>query len=258
MPDFKCPKCGAILQVKPGTQMATCSFCGTVTYIDRSSALFFYLLPFSIDENAAKGIFKRWTAGPAQAKDLETTAKITKITKEFFPVFRFRRTVAGRENVYAKPAKGTLLPGMQNLVIPPGNLVAYDEKASVGDAEVILPDIVIDSYLPELTGNAIDQSLVYFPIYEITYEYKNKTYNAVIDGSSGEVHTTSSPTRSSLAYIAVMGLAFALGLLGGLLGVFVNWLFFILIIAGFFAGKLLAARVVAREKPAVPEVKNNG
>ena len=255
MPDFKCPKCGAVLQVKPGTQMTTCAFCGTVTYIDRSSALFFYLLPFSINENAAKGIFKRWTAGPAQAKDLEATAKITKITKEFFPVFRFRRTVAGRETVLVKPAKGTLLPGMQNLVIPPGKVEVYDDKTSPGNAETIQPDITIDSYLPELPGEAIDQSLVYFPIYEVAYDYADKSYNAVIDGSSGAVHVTSSPTRSSVAYIAVMGLALALGLLGGVLGMLVNPIFFILILAGFFAGKLLAGKVVSREKPAAAEAK---
>ncbi|RBQ23157.1 MAG: hypothetical protein ALMCE001_19250 [Methanocorpusculum sp. MCE] len=254
MPDFQCPKCGAALLVKPGTQMATCSFCGTVTYIDRSSALFFYLLPFSIDESAAKGIFKRWTAGPAQAKDLEAAANITKLTKEFFPVFRFRRTVNGRETVFAKPAKGTVLPGMQDLTIPPGNTVVYDAKASTGDADVIQPDIAIDTYLPELTGTPIDQALVYFPIYEIAYEYLGTPYQAVIDGSSGAVYTTSSPTRSSSAYIAVMGLAFTLGLLGSILGVMVNPIFFFLIIAGFFAGKLLAGKVVERQKPA-KEVK---
>ncbi len=228
MPDFKCPKCGAVLQVKPGTQMATCPFCDTVTYIDRSSALFFYLLPFSIDENAAKGIFKRWTAGPAQAKDLESTAKITKLTKEFFPVFRFRRTVNGKETVFAKPAKGTPLPGMQDLTIPPGNIVVYDAKTSTGGAEVIQPDIALDSYLPELAGTSIDQALVYFPIYEISYDYKGSSYQAVIDGSSGAVYTTSSPTRSSGAYIAVMGLAFTLGLLGWALGIIVNPVFFIM------------------------------
>jgi len=235
--------------------MATCPFCDTVTYIDRSSALFFYLLPFSIDENAAKGIFKRWTAGPAQAKDLESTVKITKLTKEFFPVFRFRRTVNGKETVFAKPAKGTLLPGMQDLTIPPGNIVVYDANTSAGNAEVIQPDIAIDSYLPELTGTPIDQALVYFPIYEISYDYKGSSYQAVIDGSSGAVNTTSFPTRSSGAYIVVMGLAFVLGLLGGVLGMMVSPIFFILIIGGFLAGKLNTGKVVEREKPASTGVK---
>ena len=115
MPQFSCPKCGAALAVDPGTQIAKCQFCGTVTYVDRSEALFYYLLPFTIDEVKAKGIFKRWTAGPAMAKELENGCKITKIVKEFFPVFRFRRSVNKSEKVFVRPARGTTLPGMHNL-----------------------------------------------------------------------------------------------------------------------------------------------
>lgn len=250
MPEFTCPKCGAVLPVKPGTQMTTCSYCGTTTYIDRSSALFFYLLPFSIEEAAAKGIFKRWTAGPAYAKDLEASAKITRLAKEYFPVFRFRRMVNGKEQVSVKPARGTLLPGMQNLAVPPGNMVIYDSSVSTAGAEVLQPDISIDSYIPELTGDAIDQALVYFPLYEIEYTYNGTPYSVVIDGSSGNVSSTDAPKRGSASYVGVMGLAFVLGLMGGLLGVFVNPVFFVLIIAGVFVGKILAHQVVKREKVA--------
>ncbi|MDO5844947.1 MAG: hypothetical protein Q4Q53_07375 [Methanocorpusculum sp.] len=249
---FKCPKCGADLDVKPGSQMATCSFCGTVTYIDRSSALFFYLLPFSIEENAAKGIFKRWSAGPAYPKDMETSAKVTKMVKEYFPVFRFRRTVNSKEDVEVKPAKGTVLPGMQNLVIPPGSMEIYNSKSMLGNASVIEPDIGIDSYAEQLPGEAIDQSLVYFPIYEVTYDYKGKSYETVIDGSSGKVYSGSAPKRSSTSYMMVIGLAFALGFLGGILGLMVFPGFLVLIVVGSFAGKILGNRVVQRQKVSAP------
>lgn len=244
---FKCPKCGADLNVKPGSQTTACSFCGTVTYIDRRYALFFYLLPFSIDENAAKGIFKRWSAGPAYPKDMEASAKVTKISKEYFPVFRFRRTVSGKEEVLVRPAKGTVLPGMQNLVIPPGAMEIYNSKEMLNGAQAIEPDISIDSYIEELKGDAIDQSIVYFPIYETSYEYKGKTYDVVIDGSSGRVYSSNAPKRSSASYVGVILLAFALGLVGGLLGAIVNPVFFLLIIVGFFAGKILGHKVVKRK-----------
>jgi hypothetical protein len=243
---FPCPKCGAALSVKPGMQTATCSYCSTATYIDRSSALFYYILPFSIDSEKAKGIFRRWTAGPELAKELETEANITNITKEYFPVFRFRRSEGGQEQVIVKPARGTTLPGMQRLVIPPGNITAYDASFSPGDAAVLPADISIDSYLDELPGTAIDQALVYFPVYRIIYEFRGETYGIVLDGSSGSVYSSHAPGRSPVSYLAVMGIAFVPAFAGGFLMMTVSPVFFLLIIAGFAAGKILGTRVAAK------------
>lgn len=250
MVTFTCPKCGAALPVKPGTQLAVCSFCGTPSYIDRREALFFYILPFTISEEAACGIFKRWTAGPACPKDMEASASITSLKKEYFPVFRFRRTVNGKEQVFSRPARGTLLPGMQNLEIPPGDMLIFDSQAKAGGADVLPPDIAVDIYLPELPGTPIDQSLVYFPIYELKYRYGGADYEMVIDGSSGRTSVATSPKRSSVSYIAVMVLAFLLGFLGVLLGFLITPVFFILIVVGIFAGKILAHQVVRRGKTA--------
>lgn len=251
MSSLPCPKCGAMMNIKPGVQITACSYCDTITYIDRSSALFFYILPFTIDETKAKGIFKRWTANPEMAKELELGANITSFKKEYFPVFRFRRTVNGKEQMIVKPARGTVLPGMQNLIIPPGNIAAFDANFDTKGAEVLPADISIDSYIPEMPGTAIDQALVYFPIYQITFEFQNETYETVIDGSSGAVHASRAPGRSSASYIAVMGLAFVLALIGGLLTMLVSPIFFILIIAGFFAGKILGTHVT--KKPEVSQ-----
>ncbi|MBO7388037.1 MAG: hypothetical protein J6T90_00540 [Methanomicrobium sp.] len=256
MPQFSCPKCGAALAVDPGTQIAKCQFCGTVTYVDRSEALFYYLLPFTIDEVKARGIFKRWTAGPSMAKELENGCKITKIVKEFFPVFRFRRSVNKSEKVFVRPARGTTLPGMHNLEIPPGGEVIYDDKVSIGDARQIDPDISIGSYIGEMPGNAIDQALVYFPIYEMTYEFEGKSYDVVIDGSSGRVYSGPSPSRGSAQYMAVMGVSFVLGLIGGYLACSIHVLFIVLAAGGLFAGRYMAQQVVTK-KPA-PAVAGGG
>ena len=251
MSDFPCPKCGAALKIPPGTQMATCSYCGTVTYIDRSTVLFYYILPFTVTDDKARAIFRRWTAGPEKAKELETGAQITACIKEYFPVFRFRRTVAGREQVLIKPARGTVLPGMRNLTIPPGNLVVYDAAFQLGDAAVLQPDISIATYLPELSGTAIDQALVYFPIYRILYQFAGESYEIVLDGSSGAVYAGPVPGRSSVSYASVMALAFLLAAVGGFLMITVSLIFGVLILAGFFAGKILGTRIA--QKPGVPE-----
>ena len=250
MPTFTCPKCGSELAVKPGTQMAKCSFCGTISYIDRSSALFFYILPFDMDEEMVKGVFKRWAANPAHPKDMEGIARITTVRKEYFPVFKFRRTVSGKEQVVVKPARSTLLPGMRNLVIPPGDMQIFDSTVSTAGADVLHPDLAVDSYLPELPGDAIDQSVVYFPIYEIACTYKNREYAVVIDGFSGNVSATEEPTESSVKYGGVLALSFILGALGVVLGFLVTPIFFLLIVAGFLVGKILGHLVVKRRKRA--------
>lgn len=248
MPTFTCPKCGSELPVKPGTQMAKCSFCGTISYIDRSSALFFYILPFKMDETTIKSVFKRWTANPAHPKDMEGLAKITAVKKEYFPVFRFRRTVDGNETVLVKPARGTLLPGMHSLEIPPGDMAVFDNTVSTAGAEVLHPDLTIDTYLEELQGTAIDQAVVYFPIYELSYSYKDKEYHIVVDGTSGNISATEEPTQSSIKYGGVLAVAFLCGGLGVVLGYYVFPVFYLLILLGLLLGKLLGHMVVRRKK----------
>jgi len=248
MPTFTCPKCGSELSVKPGTTMAKCSYCGTISYIDRSSALFFYILPFKMDETMVKAVFKRWTANPAHPKDMENLTKITSLKKEYFPVFRFRRTVEGKENVLVKPARGTLLPGMHSLEIPPGDMQIFDNTVSTTGTEVLHPDLTIDTYIKDMPGTAIDQSVVYFPIYELSYSYKEKEYNVVIDGTSGNISSTEEPAEHSVKYGGVIALSLILGALGIILGFYVHWLFFLLILAGLLLGKILGHLVVRRKK----------
>jgi len=248
MPTFTCPKCGSELPVKPGTQMAKCSFCGTISYIDRSSALFFYILPFKMDETTIRGVFKRWTANPAHPKDMEELAKITSLKKEYFPVFRFRRTENNQEKSIVMPARNTLLPGMHSLEIPPGDMAVFDNTVSTTGTEVLHPDLTIDTYLADLPGTAIDQSVVYFPIYEVSYSYKDKEYNIVVDGASGNISATEEPIQSSAKYGGVLGVSLLCGVLGVVLGYYVFPVFYLLILFGLLIGKILGHMVVKRKK----------
>ncbi|HJJ35954.1 MAG TPA: hypothetical protein O0X27_02130 [Methanocorpusculum sp.] len=248
MPQFTCPRCGAPLEVNSGTHIVTCPNCQTPTYIDRRGAIFFYQIPFSLDEKQANGVFKRWTAGPDRAKDLELTVKITQFKKEYFPVFSFKRSVDGKDTMAVYPARSTLLPGMHLLRIPPGDLTPY--TGGTLDAPILEPDVPIDSCMESLAGTAISQSLIYFPIYEVEYTYKGQTFSLVIDGSSGDIFTGVSPNRSSASFVGVMGLATLIGFVGALLGCFVSPIFFLICIGGLFAGKILG-HAVAKDKKAV-------
>ncbi len=235
MVEMKCPKCGASFEYEPGMKFKKCDYCGTMIYIDKSRVMFYYIIPFSLSREQAESTFRRWAAGPTKEKGLDT-ARIKSIKKMYFPVYRFVRTISGRDADIIKPAKTTLLPGMSNLKLPPGNMQIFDASFNVDDAEVIQPDQSMDTYLPNLPGEAKEQEIVYFPLYEIRYEFNGQEYNALVDGSSGEVFSSYYPTRSSAPYMILGATAYILSIIGAAGGTMVSGAFWFLTLAGLLVG----------------------
>ncbi|MDD4299563.1 MAG: hypothetical protein PHO78_02775 [Methanomicrobium sp.] len=254
MSSFACPKCGGDVNVSTGIHLTSCKYCGTTVFVDRSGVMFYYVLPFFITDEKAKGIFKRWTANPHADKELESKAKIIAISKQYFPVYQFRRDVNGKEKIDIKPAKGTILPGMNNLLIPAGDIRIFDESFKPGDAKVLDVDFGMDAYINDLEGVGKEQALVYFPIYEVDYEFEGQSYKVVIDGSSGKVYSSNYPARSSIPYGLVALGSFGLAFVGGLLGILVSFVFYVLVAAAFFTGYYFAMKVTKTpEMPGEPQ-----
>ena len=218
MVTLKCPKCGAPFEYEPGMKFKKCEYCGTMIYIDKSRVMFYYIIPFSIGDGEVASLFKRWASGSRMAKGLENSL-IKSINKLYFPVYRFVRDVNNKEKVIIKPANTTLLSGLTNLKIPPGNMKIFDTNFNTGNAKVVQPELSMDTYLKGLPGNAKEQELVFFPIYEVRYEFNGKEYSVVMDGSTGEIFTSYYPPRSSLPYIFIGSVVFILSLIGASLAV---------------------------------------
>lgn len=244
MTAFTCPQCGAPIPISPRITFHTCEFCNTTSFIDRSGVMFYYLIPFTIEEDPAQQIFMRWLKSPQMVKDLDKSAKITTNKKIYFPLYLFTRMVEGEEKIITRPARGTLIEWIQNLTVPPGSMKIYDKSVGLLDAERIDPDITMDAYQKELPGTEVSQSLLYFPIHQVDYEYDGEIYHAAIDGSSGAVHATMYPIRSSLPFGMVFIIGFLAGLLGIVLGMYIHPLFFILIIAGIIVTRFMARSIV--------------
>ena len=206
-------------------------------YIDKSRVMFYYIIPFTIKDNEVQSLFRRWASGPKMAKGLENS-KITSVKKMYFPVYRFVRDVNGHEVVLIKPAKTSLLPGLTNLEIPPGSMKLFDSSYNTGNAEVINPDLSMDTYLPNLQGEAREQSLIFFPLYEIRYEFNGGKHVVVVDGSSGKFFTSYYPPRSSVPYLLVGGITFALAAIGSALAIRVTMAGVYLIGIAFLVGAL--------------------
>ncbi len=217
MVTFNCPKCGAPFEYEPGMRFKKCDYCGTVIYIDKSQVMFYYIIPFTIKKDSVEQLFRRWASGPKMAKGLENS-RIKSIRAMYFPVYRFVRIVDGKEKVLIKPAKTTLLPGLTNLKVPPGDMRIFDSTFNTADAEIIQPDLTMDTYLKDLPGEGKEQEIVFFPLYEVRYEFEGKEYTAVIDGSSGEFFSSYYPPRSSAPYLLLAVSSFILAAIGSAIG----------------------------------------
>ncbi len=235
MVTMNCPKCGAPFEYEPGMRFKKCDYCGTIIYIDKSRVMFYYIIPFTINRGQVMQLFRRWASGPKMAKGLENST-IKEIKSLYFPVYRFVRILDGKEVVIIKPAKTTLLPGLTNLKVPPGDMRIFDSSFSTGDAELIQPDLSIDTYLKDLPGEAKEQEIVFFPLYEIRYQFQGKEYSVVVDGSSGEFFTSYYPPRSSVPYLVLGVGTFILAAAGSAVGTMVHPLGWILVVAGLALG----------------------
>ena len=245
MASMKRTKCGAPVEFDTGDRFVKCSYCSSQIFIDRSGAGFYYALPFSVQENDAVGIFRRWAGGSTRAKDLDKLAQISSLKKQYFPVYLFKRDVNGMEQVYVEPAASTTLPGLHNLKVPGGDLKVFDDKFSTNGAELVKIDIEMASYLGNLPGTAKEQALVYFPIWRLDYVFEQRNYVVVISASSGEVFSGEFPPRSSGAYLAVAGLGFVAFLAEGMLALF-SPLLAVGLIAVTIVGVFAASNFVAR------------
>ncbi len=235
MVTMNCPKCGAPFEYEPGMRFKKCDYCGTMIYIDKSRVMFYYIIPFTINENQVQSVFRRWASGPKMAKGLENS-KIKSIKAMYFPVYRFVRDVNGKEKVLVKPAKSTLLPGLTNLKVPPGDMKIFDSTFNAGNAEIVQPDLTMDTYLPTLPGTGKEQEIVFFPIYEIRYEFQGKEYNVVMDGSSGEIFTSYYPPRSSVPYMALAIVTFLFAAVGTGVGTMISAWGWLLVLVGMAIG----------------------
>jgi hypothetical protein len=217
MAQIKCPKCAAPVEFDAGTKFTKCSYCGSLIYLDRTGAGFYYAIPFRLSQNDAVGTFRRWAGGSTKAKDLDRLAQVTTVKKQYFPVYLFRRDIGGKEEVIIEPAGSTILPGLHQLKVPGGDLKIFDATFDASGAELIKPDIEMLHYMDSLPGRGKEQSLVFFPIWTIEYTFNGAKYQVVVDASSSEVFAANFPVRSSAAYILVALVGFVAFLAEGFL-----------------------------------------
>src|SRR5512137_549901 len=99
-----CRQCAAPLVVEQGMLFVTCKSCGATNYVDKSRAVFHYLVRPTVKEDGARAALNRWMAGNATVKDLDRKATVDSVAFQYFPMWLVRAEVQRNERVFLKPA----------------------------------------------------------------------------------------------------------------------------------------------------------
>lgn len=236
-----CKQCSAVLVVEQGAAYATCEYCGTVNYLDKSEAVLHYAVRPTIDNSQAAAALRRWMAGNQTVKGLDTAAQIESQVYQIFPMWLMRTETDGREEVHLKPAAALSIVELGNVRVPASDLVPYDSSLDGDAIQPTVPVTAVRTWLAENEGIAAgairEISLVHVPIYQFKYRYKGGSYTALIDAATGQVFAAIFPEKFELPYVSIG----ALGCLAYFIAALIPFGSFIVLdgIAGIGTGVLI-------------------
>jgi LSD1 subclass zinc finger protein len=207
-----CRQCAALLPVEQGSQYVTCSFCSATNYVDKGRAVFHYVVRETVRETEAVAALRRWMAGNATVKGLDSQAEIEQPVIELFPMWLIRAVQNGEEKVVMEPAAALSISELKQLTIPAGDLEPYDHTF---DSTAVAPTVPYDMMLRWLAddykiaqGEIREVSLVHLPIYLCKYNYQGRRYTAVVDAATSKVFANLFPSKWEVPYMAIGALAF--------------------------------------------------
>ena len=163
-------------------------------------------------------------AGNETVKGLDREAQIEIFQPISFPVWLFRITDSEGERVLFEPAAPTPIPHVADLTVPAGGLEPFrpeDEGTEVVDVQVPLE--TARTWLEQRQAGPISETaLVRVPFWKCRYRYRDRTYLAAVDASTGAVLAGVFPEKSESPYVlvAVLGL-----ILFGIEGLLIGSLF---------------------------------
>jgi hypothetical protein len=157
----------------------------------------------TLDEGQARASLARWMAGNETVKDLDTKADITAVEFRYFPLWLLKLSDGPGERMVLAPAAATSVTALKDLRLPAGDLVRYESSL---DAESIVPNVPLETVLlwQSHVGTPPDQvheaALVHMPLYTFKYDYRGRSYTAVVEASSGHVLANLYPAKAEAPY----------------------------------------------------------
>ncbi len=219
---INCTQCGAQIEAGEGELFLTCPYCSSAVYIDKSRVVFHYVVTATLGKDDATKALKRWMAGNDTVKGLEEKAEISSDELSYFPVWYFKVRKDGDEQVLTQLAASTPIIDLKTMRIPAGALRFYEPGDFEGQT-LREPEMLYEAALAWIQKagfskeNVLEAALVHVPVFQFRYEYEGMAYQALVEGSSGKVHSSVYPSKAETPFYAVAALAFMLFLIEGLL-----------------------------------------
>jgi len=202
-----CQQCSAPLIVEAGATYATCEFCGTVNYLDKSQAVLHYAVRPTLDDRNAQAALRRWMAGNDTVKGLDAAAQVRSQVYELFPMWLVRAFTEGQEAVILKPAAALSIVELGQLRVPASDLVPYDNSLDAVAVTPTVPLTTLRTWLADNEGIAPGEireiALVHVPLYQFKYEYKGEQYTALVDAATGQVFAGIFPEKYEIPYLRI-------------------------------------------------------
>jgi hypothetical protein len=229
---INCRQCAAPLTVEQGQPFVTCRFCGATNFVDKSRAVFHYLVRPTMREDEARAALNRWMAGNATVKDLDRKAKVDAVAFQYFPMWLVRAMVQQDERVFLKPAAALSISELGQLDIPPSDLVPFDAHI---DGTIIAPTVPFETMQQWLSDdhhvapeNIREAALVHLPVYVCKYAFNKRRYTALVDAASSKVFANIYPAKWEVPYVSIGVAAFVAFFVLSLLSLFFNFGIFLI------------------------------
>lgn len=248
--NISCTQCGAAVSLPEGAHFATCGYCGSALYVDKSRVVFHFVVTPTITMEEARGKLKRWMAGNETAKDLDVHARLTYEEQVFFPMWRLVVSEPGGDREFSELAGAFAIAEIKSIPLSGGSL-KYFAPSEFQGLKLREPEILLDSALSWLEQKGAQRSslketnLIHIPFYFFKYNYSGQYYQAVVDGVSGRVLASIYPAKTEAPFAGIAIAATLAFFLAGLIAPNILWrLFFYILLAVPFAG---AAYMVVRK-----------
>ncbi len=244
-----CTQCGGSVQTTEGDRFATCSYCGSALYIDKSKVVFHFVVMPTITMDEARGKLKRWMAGNETAKDLDVHSQVTHEEMLYFPMWRFVSNDGSGSREFSEMAGSFAIPEIKSIPLSGGSLKYFAPKEFEG-LHLKEPEVLMESALHWMEQRGIprtgltEANLIHIPFYHFRYQYNKTLYQSVVDGVSGRVLSSIFPPKTELPFVGLAISAALFFFVAGLIAPNVFWrlLIYILLLIPFSIGSYVVVR----------------